>query len=310
MEVWRETLRKKYSISGLAFHFLGEEIAHQTRGDLRLASGNFMGAVQDFTAALQCCQYTEKSPRCDQDYGYWSMYVHGRARAIDGLLRGQHPQNLELLHKFLFNVEQYFECIRSCPSVANSLNRQNMIEFLLSRSVELKLLEKTSGTTAEFSRPVLSQCDRRDLEKTSGHSLFKKGFGYTCLHCGKDGARHRTIVLHSCSGCQRAWFCDRQCQRKAWKGHKRDCQRGVPLPLLWIDAKKEEIERTVAEKLVYAVESGENPTKEFQMLVRDPSTGRLFDAITDGDVFFMPSERSLLEEFSKTNDTEDFAFDM
>lgn len=40
-----------------------------------------------------------------------------------------------------------------------------------------------------------------------------------CGACGADGATKQ------CSACQRAWYCDRNCQKGAWKTHKKACKK-------------------------------------------------------------------------------------
>ena len=42
-----------------------------------------------------------------------------------------------------------------------------------------------------------------------------------CGECGAKGASSR------CSRCQVVWYCNRACQKAAWKKHKKDCQQQV-----------------------------------------------------------------------------------
>lgn len=42
-----------------------------------------------------------------------------------------------------------------------------------------------------------------------------------CLGCGTIEGESK---LRTCSRCKRAYFCNRECQSKAWKKHKKDCR--------------------------------------------------------------------------------------
>ena len=48
--------------------------------------------------------------------------------------------------------------------------------------------------------------------------VLRKGVEQMCTHCRKPGAERK------CSGCMFAWYCDRDCQKAAWKGHKPLCE--------------------------------------------------------------------------------------
>ena len=61
--------------------------------------------------------------------------------------------------------------------------------------------------------------------KNKGRGKVKKATDvaiHTCFTCGKSGAK-----LSSCSQCHRAYYCNRECQRKDWKRHKRACAAAV-----------------------------------------------------------------------------------
>ena len=44
--------------------------------------------------------------------------------------------------------------------------------------------------------------------------------GMRCEVCGDRG----DTELAQCSGCLQAWYCSRDCQRRHWREHKRDCR--------------------------------------------------------------------------------------
>lgn len=46
----------------------------------------------------------------------------------------------------------------------------------------------------------------------------------TCLACGVK--KHQGLMV--CGSCKQARFCDRDCQRKAWPSHKKDCRPPPP----------------------------------------------------------------------------------
>lgn len=48
---------------------------------------------------------------------------------------------------------------------------------------------------------------------------FVPTYDQWCLYCGCKSAAER------CSGCHAAYFCDRVCQKRAWRVHKRHCGR-------------------------------------------------------------------------------------
>ena len=45
----------------------------------------------------------------------------------------------------------------------------------------------------------------------------------TCFTC--KAKRRPTRMLGLCTGCNRTWFCNRQCQIDGWKNHKVACKR-------------------------------------------------------------------------------------
>lgn len=42
-----------------------------------------------------------------------------------------------------------------------------------------------------------------------------------CFQCGNVDSEKK---LRKCSRCKRTYFCDKECQQKAWKRHKKDCR--------------------------------------------------------------------------------------
>ena len=57
-----------------------------------------------------------------------------------------------------------------------------------------------------------------DMMKFYTSEVFESMLGDTkCGHCGKD-------ATHRCSKCKNAWYCNRDCQVRAWKSHKPLCE--------------------------------------------------------------------------------------
>jgi len=295
-EQLRDKFRREHediSEDSWVFHCHTEEIGRSNRAFLRITKKDYFGALQDFTAALQSSQYTGKQPPTLDDYTEKGESLYFRFRCFEGLLQDD-PLNVDLINGLLTNMDVFFACARACPTLIDEPKQKNMIDFLLKRTVQQKILEmKESGN---FSRPIFSQNDRRDLEKTVGRSLFAKGFSYTCMHCGKLGTQPG-VTLRSCSECEQAWFCGRPCQKKEWKSHRKDCKLSVPRPLVWKDDMKETTMKEISEKLAHCGTSGGDG--EFVFAVRDPATGRIFDAIRDADIYFYPSEQSLLDAYAE-----------
>lgn len=69
----------------------------------------------------------------------------------------------------------------------------------------------------------LNKLMRRVKEKT-GEEIPTRAPGEmsrSCLKCGKIANSNE---LRKCSRCKRVYYCDKECQRKSWKKHKKDCR--------------------------------------------------------------------------------------
>jgi len=54
------------------------------------------------------------------------------------------------------------------------------------------------------------------------HDEGLKSAYYLCTYCKKSQPK-----LNTCSGCKRAYYCDRVCQKNHWKYHKDECKAAV-----------------------------------------------------------------------------------
>lgn len=75
----------------------------------------------------------------------------------------------------------------------------------------------TPGSTAHLQ---YSQEDFNKFYKKRGQRAYCFET-FQCLHCGSRD----TTVLCKCSRCLSAWFCNTDCQRKAWPKHKNSCNK-------------------------------------------------------------------------------------
>lgn len=78
-----------------------------------------------------------------------------------------------------------------------------------------------------------SEEDRQLAEAEMKMHNFVPTYDKWCLHCQRRGCTMK------CSGCKSVYFCDRECQAKAWSIHLRHCKRdqfclciacGAPMP--------------------------------------------------------------------------------
>ena len=80
-------------------------------------------------------------------------------------------------------------------------------------SYDLEMSKKYIATYAQKDAKAVNQT-MEDLSAGRPVNLGVK----SCLGCGKEGEE-----LSRCGRCKAAWFCDRECQRKAWPSHKAEC---------------------------------------------------------------------------------------
>ena len=87
-----------------------------------------------------------------------------------------------------------------------------------------------------------------------------KGF---CGWCGKDGA------MSKCSRCLLAYFCNSDCQRAAWKSHKKVCEE-----LSLLAKNKRTLEDGTKVKTTFIGISGENKIRvQTEIKAKKPSSG-------------------------------------
>ena len=82
----------------------------------------------------------------------------------------------------------------------------------------------TGYNVRDYQNPDAGAADQPLTKAAKGKTKGVKGvaLALACCHCGKSGAK-----LLTCGQCHRARYCDRECQRRDWKRHRRACRAAV-----------------------------------------------------------------------------------
>jgi hypothetical protein len=152
------------------------------------------------------------------------------------------------------------------------------------------------------ARPHYTETERTKVQKELGLGIYKDQI-YRCLSCNE--APSKTVKLSLCSRCESVWLCSRECMIDAWKnkGHKQVCKDiGIEAEersqmLLLLDSLKADIDAGVARQGY--INMANLKDDEPWALVRDGTTGRLFDSVSDENFYFVPSETALIEEIRR-----------
>ncbi|KAK1737532.1 hypothetical protein QTG54_011818 [Skeletonema marinoi] len=133
------------------------------------------------------------------------------------------------------------------------------------------------------SRPYLTKEEYLDLMKENAYGIYSPS-SQKCFHCGN------TEKLLLCCGCSNAWYCSKSCATKEWKiDHKRRCGSKrytgtVTMTASCLQEVLDEIEskdvgpETVNSLGMSILNFGD---RDFLVLCKDPSSGEIFDALTD-----------------------------
>lgn len=111
-----------------------------------------------------------------------------------------------------------------------------------------------------------------------------------CGYCGSDQAQVK------CAKCKSVFYCDKNCQKKDWKLHKKDCQEPLVEPLDAVDVSNLDLKVEVRKKAngkygVFATVA----LKEGEMLcyydgvTKDANTKIRMRKLPDGYAFKLPS---------------------
>lgn len=103
-------------------------------------------------------------------------------------------------------------------------NRAGIVPFVRIMKREQRELEKREQLEREQrereqqERERRVQLEREQLEREKKRQERDRRRVKVCLACGKSGRR-----LKKCSGCQKVYLCNADCQKAAWPRHRADC---------------------------------------------------------------------------------------
>mmetsp|Transcript_18391 Transcript_18391/g.27750 ORF Transcript_18391/g.27750 Transcript_18391/m.27750 type:complete len:481 (+) Transcript_18391:70-1512(+) len=133
------------------------------------------------------------------------------------------------------------------------------------------------------SRPYLTKDEYLDLMKENAYGIYSPS-SQKCFHCGN------TEKLLLCSGCSNAWYCSKSCAAKEWKkDHKNRCGSKKHTGTMTMPASSLEIVLREIENIDVGPEKVNSlgmsilnfGHRDFLVLCKDPSSGEIFDALTD-----------------------------
>lgn len=261
----------------LGIVFPSERTYHYNRAQGRIGLGNLEGAIEDLTEALMV-QPFPTDPNDDP---------RSRVYDVDILFeRAKCHWKLENLEEAIVDLKASHSGLRILGDAWDGRVRTatGVVQYLLMAMVKQK---QQNGQT----RPYYSRMERDSIEKDLGLNSYCEP-SYHCLECG---ATPPSVKLKHCARCRQVWFCSKACQTKAWKkGHRSVCRQELEIMPAMLDIDKAIVEQEF-ERLggvTYIHGGGDATYGQPFALLRDPSTGRLFDALTNSDAFFLPSESS------------------
>jgi len=252
------------------------------------------GASEDLSMALLLDQVVNHS-----DYGQMSTraakMLFNRAECYDQL--GDY-------HKAI-------EDLKTCCSVVRTHGKKKFeddprcLAWLPGESVMLLLTVMAKQKVQEgTSRPFYTKEEAEKIMMDLGLEQYDKATRYRCDCCDKNA---ENSALLRCSRCHTVWYCSKECQIKMWKAHSLCCNQS-PQHFFCDDSSKVEMELEVQEKgFTYSHSVHGQP----RIFLRDPITGRLFNPLTNADVFFMPQDtlkgiRASLVKKADRTDTKQF----
>jgi hypothetical protein len=93
---------------------------------------------------------------------------------------------------------------------------QNILKLLESKSDVLHQACYASNNTYAYYSDIGNETNRKSDQKSYN---FVPTYDKWCLFCYNKNAKSR------CLGCKTVYFCDKECQKSAWKVHKNHCGR-------------------------------------------------------------------------------------
>ncbi|KAH6914953.1 hypothetical protein BKA70DRAFT_1396283 [Coprinopsis sp. MPI-PUGE-AT-0042] len=109
--------------------------------------------------------------------------------------------------------------------------RPSQWEKLFSKVECRKMMDEWNAAVDEYIRTDGRSRDPFTVEFEAKIGMDGSPLYKTCSDedCGKVEKRD-VPALMKCSGCRRAFYCSTDCQKRSWKGHKKDCKAGTVQP--------------------------------------------------------------------------------
>lgn len=230
--------------------------------------------IQDSTIALEIIEALEGTGR-EVDEEERVVVLNTHAKCLE--YQYDDERNLNVLSQATADYEKSWRVVEEHKDRfgQNDPNRDKVILGLLSVKVKERL------ANVGLVRPVFTKNERKDIERSLKLGAYRDDKHF-CKQCGKNA---EDLLL--CGGCNEAWYCNRSCQRRAWKQHKRICRpqwERFATFLAPVEVKNEfDSIQGKDSKHVYAVFKNAD---EYKVILCDPETGQYFDAVNDCRVFF------------------------
>lgn len=142
-----------------------------------------------------------------------------------------------------------------------------------------------------ISRPYFSINEHLDLMKELGFGMYSAD-RYKCSFCCNK-TYMEGMKLSLCLKCKWAWYCGPECTKKAWKSwYRKTC--GMPLVAQTLTLPLPMMQQVFKYIEIFAAPISFGPCKDVRVelfLCRDPSTGGIFNALTN--IVYMTSKKDL-----------------
>jgi hypothetical protein len=247
---------------------------------------NPLGAIDDATKFLSLCvplrkQMHQDSNQSEETFVFtWmerlALHTQGRClrhlKDFDGAIADLRASSTA------YRFDDGFE-----DSAFALMNQQLLIAMAL----------KKQGTPRPHYKPL----EREKVEKELGIGIYFKEV-YNCQGCGK---RPPEVKLSLCDRCRKRWFCSRECQVRTWKTvHKDECKLLRATSCLFedsnIDARPKFFSDSDMREMEWSLERDGFIVDNYNIFLKDPTTGRFFDSLSDKEVFWYPSEETLIRQ--------------
>lgn len=134
----------------------------------------------------------------------------------------------------------------------------------------------------QATRPHFTPKERFKIKDELGLGIYADSL-YHCANCDKKASEE--VNLKRCSRCHEIWYCGKPCQTIHWTdgGHRERCGKTSGTNTLLPESHRANIEEQIAFDGYAPVHHRTGPA----IVVRDPDTGKLFESLTNQDVYFV-----------------------